>query len=133
VSAFVLALIMLAQEARLRNLSSPPSALVPAFRQAFGLAGIIYGCYARFCARREVVREKDILFSDNSRPGHSRRGGPTIRYPGAVNLWGNLQTDMRRTVRFTLMGSGFRWDFGALFAVHPRNVFLVKFSYGFQL
>ena len=28
--------------------------------------------------------------------------------PGAWNWWGNLQTDMRQKVRFTLQGNGFR-------------------------
>lgn len=40
------------------------------------------------------------------------RGGPEFRYPGVVNFWGNIQTDMRKKVRFTLTGSGFRRDNG---------------------
>jgi hypothetical protein len=40
------------------------------------------------------------------------RGGPSMRMPGAWNFWGNVQTDMRRKVRFTLMGQGSRRDNG---------------------
>lgn len=40
------------------------------------------------------------------------RGGPSLRMPGAWNWWGNLQTDMRQKVRFTLQGNGLRRDNG---------------------
>jgi hypothetical protein len=40
------------------------------------------------------------------------RGGPSLRYPGAWNMWWNLQTDMRQKVRFTLLGQSFRRDNG---------------------
>ncbi len=40
------------------------------------------------------------------------RGGPSMRIPGAWNLWWNLQTDNRQKVRFTFMGSAYRRDTG---------------------
>ncbi len=40
------------------------------------------------------------------------RGGPSLSLPGAWNLWGSLQTDMRRKVRFTVNGQTFRRDNG---------------------
>lgn len=40
------------------------------------------------------------------------RGGPSLRYPGAVNTWGSIQTDMRKKVRFSLMGNSFRRENG---------------------
>jgi hypothetical protein len=68
------------------------------------------------------------------------RGGPSMRMPGARNLWWNLQTDMRQKVRFTLMGSSYRRENGdggtdnleAGIVVTPNKAFNVSLlpSYG---
>jgi len=38
----------------------------------------------------------------------SLRGGPSLRVPGARSLWFNVQTDMRKPLRLSIMGNGYR-------------------------
>jgi len=37
----------------------------------------------------------------------SLRGGPSMRYPSGYSTWFNVQTDMRKTVQFSVMGNVF--------------------------
>lgn len=61
------------------------------------------------------------------------RGGPSMRMPGAWNLWGQLQTDMRRRVRFTLMGASFRRDNGENRMFEVQGGVVVKPSPAFSV
>jgi len=60
------------------------------------------------------------------------RGGPSLRVPGAWNFWGNLQTDMRRKVRFSLMGQTYRRDNGDSRSVNVQGGITVVPSRAFN-
>lgn len=61
------------------------------------------------------------------------RGGPSMRVPGAWNFWGNVQTDMRQKVRFTLMAQSYRRDNGEAESLTLRAGIIVNPSRAFSV
>jgi len=53
-----------------------------------------------------------IVRDGESLPSSDLRGGPSLRHDAAWTVWGNLQTDSRRKVRFNLNGMNFAGDNG---------------------
>jgi len=61
------------------------------------------------------------------------RGGPSMRMPGGMSLWGNLQTDMRQKVRFTLQGQSFFRDNGEARNLNLQAGIIVNPSSAFNI
>jgi len=61
------------------------------------------------------------------------RGGPALRVPGGWNFWGNMMTDSRKPVRFSLNGSGSMREHGEMSSRNISAGVTVQPSRAFQL